>query len=270
MAFHPAGAQIVEIGKDAGDAAVLGDAILVDQADRAADRIFGASEVIATSRAAAARIRDMHGLAHVAVAEPGAEPADPAVPSPTGHRLLCVASVTPRKGQDLLVAALEQDLADLRWDCTFVGAVVRPVPHSSTDIHFVGPKAGDELSAAYANADLVVLPSRAETYGMVVTEALARAVPVLAADVGGVGEALGRAPDGSLPGLLIPPADPAALAAALRAWLTEPGLRIRLRAAAQARRDTLPSWTETARRLTGVLDGRPSHGNTTEHLSEEA
>ena len=54
---------------------------------------------------------------------------------------------------------------------------------------------------------------------MVVTEALARGIPVLATAVGGLPEALGRAPDGSLPGLLVPPDDPAALAGALRRWL---------------------------------------------------
>jgi len=214
--------------------------------------------VIATSRAAAARICDMHDLPDVEVAEPGVDPAESATPGATGHRLLCVASVTPRKGQDLLVAALEEDLGDLRWDCTFVGALVKPVPHTSTGIHFAGPRASAALDDAYANADLFVLPSRAETYGMVVTEALARGLPVVATDVGGVSEALGLAPDGTRPGLLIPPDDRAALAAALRAWLTDPALRDRLRAAARARRPTLPTWTETARRLSDALTPRPS------------
>jgi glycosyltransferase involved in cell wall biosynthesis len=213
-----------------------------------------ATTVIATSEAAAARISGMHGLSGVAVAEPGVDPAAPAVPQPDGRRLLCVASVTPRKGQDLLVTALERDLADLAWHCTFVGALIRPVPHTSGDIRFAGPLAGVALDDAYAKADLFVLPSRAETYGMVVTEALARAVPVLATAVGGVPEALGHAPDGARPGLLIPPEDPAALAGALRAWLTDPALRDRLRAAARGRRDTLPTWTATARRLSEVLD----------------
>src|ERR1700712_1567043 len=54
---------------------------------------------------------------------------------------------------------------------------------------------------------------------MAVPEALARGLPVLAADVGGVTEALGHGEDGTRPGLLVPPGDPAALGAALRAWL---------------------------------------------------
>ncbi|WP_127503411.1 glycosyltransferase family 4 protein [Actinoplanes solisilvae] len=217
-----------------------------------------ASAVIATSDAAAARVREMHDLPHVAVAAPGVSPAPVAVPDPSGRRLLCVASVSPRKGQDLLVGALENDLTGLDWECVFAGALTRPVPHADPRLRFVGPLGGDALEAAYAGSDLFVLPSRAETYGMVVTEALARGVPVLATDVGGVPEALGTAPDGTVPGMLIPPDDQAALATALRAWLTDPALRERLRAAARARRETLPTWDETARRLsTAVREGDP-------------
>ena len=89
----------------------------------------------------------------------------------------------------------------------------------------------------------MVLASRAETYGMVVTEALARGLPVVAAEVGGVPEALGHGADGVRPGLLVPPGDPAALAAALRAWLGDAGLRRRLRRAARERRASLSRWS---------------------------
>ncbi|MGK5685430.1 glycosyltransferase family 4 protein [Actinoplanes sp. URMC 104] len=216
-----------------------------------------ATTVIVTSDAAADRIRDLHGVARVGVAAPGVDPANLAVPHPDGRRLLCVAAVTPRKGQDLLVAALEQDLAGLDWECTFAGALRQPVPYADRRLRFAGPLAGDALDTAYEFSDLLVLPSRAETYGMVVTEALARGIPVLATAVGGVPEALGTAPDGSLPGILIPPDDRPALAGALRAWLTDPALRERLRGAARARRDTLPTWDGTARRLTAILRGDP-------------
>ena len=215
-----------------------------------------ASVVVATSDQAARQLTGTHGLARVEVATPGVDPAPPAEPSPTGHRLLCVASVTPRKGQDLLVAALREHLADLSWRCTFVGALRGPVPPAGPGIDFAGPRTGADLDASYADADLFVLPSRAETYGMVVTEALARGLPVLATEVGGVPEALGLAPDGSRPGRLVRPDDPGALAAALRDWLTDPLLRRGWRAAALARRSTLPGWGETAHRLTEILDGR--------------
>jgi len=215
-----------------------------------------ASVVIATSDQAARRLAAMHGLDRVEVATPGVDPAPVAEPRPAGDRLLCVASVTPRKGQDLLVAALRDHLADLSWRCTFVGALSGPVPPAVPGVHFAGPRTGADLDASYADADLFVLPSRAETYGMVVTEALARGLPVLATEVGGVPEALGLAPDGSRPGRLVRPGDPRALAAALRDWLTDPLLRRSWRAAALARRTSLPAWGETARRLTEIVDGR--------------
>jgi glycosyltransferase involved in cell wall biosynthesis len=220
------------------------------------DTLHLADTVVATSDRAASHLGELHGLSGVRVVAPGVEPAPLAEPSPAGHRLLCVASVTPRKGPDLLVAALQDHIADLRWECTFVGALIAPVPHTSPNIHFTGPRTGAALDASYAAADLFVLPSRAETYGMVVTEALARGLPVVAADVGGVPEALGAAPDGALPGRLIPPDDPVALAGALRDWLTDPALRDRWRTAARARRATLPGWAGTARRLAEVLDAR--------------
>jgi glycosyltransferase involved in cell wall biosynthesis len=88
---------------------------------------------------------------------------------------------------------------------------------------------------------------------MVVTEALARGIPVLAPAVGGVPEALGHAPDGSLPGLLVPPGDPVEFAAALRQWLKGEQLRNELRRSAHDRRATLSGWAVTARLLAGVL-----------------
>ena len=111
------------------------------------------------------------------------------------------------------------------------------------------------LDALATAADLLVLASHAETYGMVVTEALARGLPVLAAEVGGVTEALGHGRDGTRPGLLVPPGDPAALGAALRAWLGDAGLRERLRRAARERRAHLRPWATTASAVGRVLAG---------------
>ena len=126
-----------------------------------------------------------------------------------------------------------------------------PVPYSDPRIHFAGPLVGADLDAAYADADLFVLPSRAETYGMVVTEALARALPVLATDVGGVPEALGRAPRRQPSRPLVPPGDPVVLAGALA-----PGSPTRPCEPSGApppptAAHTLPTWTATARAPTG-------------------
>ena len=90
---------------------------------------------------------------------------------------------------------------------------------------------------------------------MVITEALAHCLPVVATEVGGVTEALGSGSKQSRPGLLVPPDDPAALASALRAWLTDAELRRQLRQAAGARRESLPKWSNTAAVLAGVLAG---------------
>ncbi|MDT7575952.1 MAG: hypothetical protein QOH17_2285, partial [Pseudonocardiales bacterium] len=109
------------------------------------------------------------------------------------------------------------------------------------------------LGRAYAAADVLVLASRAETYGMVVTEALARGVPVVASNVGGVPEALGQLADGSRPGVLVPPGDAAALAGALRGWLVDRDLRQRLRSVARERRASLPDWSTTTDRISWVL-----------------
>jgi glycosyltransferase involved in cell wall biosynthesis len=122
-------------------------------------------------------------------------------------------------------------------------------------VHFQGPQAGADLDRSYAGADLMVLASRAETYGMVITEALAHGMPVVVTDVGGVTEALGYGSDENRPGLLVAPDDPTALAAALRAWLTDAELRRRLRRAARTRRELLPSWSDTAAIFAEVVAG---------------
>ncbi len=202
----------------------------------------------------------------VHVAEPGVEAAEPAPGTEGGGALLCVAAVIPEKGHDVLLDAL-QTVSDLSWECVCVGRLDRDPPFVKSTrrrsveagladrVHFLGPRAGAELDRHYAGADLTVLASRAETYGMVITEALARGLPVVAAEVGGVPEALGYAADGARPGLLVPPEDSAALGAALRAWLADAELRRRLRRAARARGGSLPSWPATASVLARVLTG---------------
>lgn len=229
--------------------------------------LHAADAVVATSPWAARRLADHHGLAadRVHVVAPGTDHARPAAGTDGSSRLLCVAAVTPRKGHDLLIEALAA-VAELPWDCECVGALDRDPAHVERlrrqvrrrdlgdRVRFVGPRTGEPLAARYAAADLMVLASRAETYGMVVTEALARGIPVLATDVGGVPDALGRAPGGDLPGMLVPPGDAAALAEALRHWFTEYELRHRLKLAALHRRNLLERWDSAARRMDGVLE----------------
>ena len=120
-------------------------------------------------------------------------------------------------------------------------------------VRLSGVLTGAALSHAYATADLLVAPSRSETYGMTVTEALAHGLPVIAAAVGGLPEALGSTADGTRPGQLIPPGDPAALAAALADWLGDERHRHRLRAAARQRRSTLRGWEQTTQEIANAL-----------------
>ncbi|MEV7551353.1 glycosyltransferase family 4 protein [Amycolatopsis sp. NPDC089917] len=236
---------------------------LATELDRLERETLGAVEVVVvTSDWAARRLAEHHDLAphRVHVVPPGVDKAEVASGSLSGTNLVCVANVTPRKGQGLLADALKS-LTDLPWTCACVGAIRRETRyverlrrHTLGDrFTLTGPRSGEALEATYAAADLLVLPSRAETYGMVVTEALAHGLPVLATAVDALPDTLGRSPDGSVPGLLVPGEDVSALAKALRRWLTEPDLRDRLRASARLRRETLTGWDETARGVAAVL-----------------
>lgn len=224
--------------------------------------------VVTTSAWTRRRLLELYSLApdRVHVAEPGVEAADLAPGTGTGGALLCVAAVRFDKGHDVLLGALEL-VSDLSWHCVCVGSLERDRAFVeelfgrarerglAQRVEFPGPRIGADLDRSYAGADLMVLASRAETYGMVITEALARGVPIVAAEVGGVAEALGCGADGTLPGLLVPPEDPEALAGALRAWLARAELRGRWRQAARERRESLAGWSRTVSILADVLAG---------------
>ena len=228
--------------------------------------LSAAASVVTTSAWSRRMLLDLYSLPSelVHVAEPGVDAAPVAAGTATGGSLLCVAAVIAGKGHDVLLSALAT-MTDLSWVCRCVGSVRRDPALADTlrrrilderlsdRVCLTGPRTGEDLARSYASADLLVLPSRAETYGMVVTEALARGLPVVAADVGGVSEALGHGTDGIQPGLLVPPDDPAALAAALRAWLGDAEVRRTWRRAARARRASLFGWSTTASVLAEVL-----------------
>jgi glycosyltransferase involved in cell wall biosynthesis len=239
-----------------GGAAVSGDD---EQAVLAAARA-----VVTTSDRTRQLLLDLYALPpdRVHVARPGTDPASVSPPSAGGGRLLCVGTLWPVKGQDLLLEALAGISGT--WRCGFVGPVDRD-PDFVAALHrraaaagiadrlrWAGVRTGAQLAREYRDADLLVVPSRSEAYGMVVGEALAAGVPVLAAAAGGIPEALGRTARG-VPGLLVPPGDPGALAAALARWLADAGLRDRLRRAALERRAGLPGWATTEQQLHGVL-----------------
>ncbi|GAA1535368.1 glycosyltransferase family 4 protein [Actinomadura kijaniata] len=247
----------------------LGDEVGAPPELEAAERdtLRWADAVVTTGEWAAGRLIRRHRLepARIHVVPPGTDPAPLALGTDGATQLLCVGSVTPRKGHDLLIEALA-GLAGLDWECVVVGPLGRDPGYAGRvrelitrrgldrRVRLAGALVGEALANAYDTADLLVFPSRAETYGMAAAEALARGVPVAAAEVGGVPEALGRAPGGDVPGLLVPPDNVSALEDALRRWLTDRGLRLRLRSAARLRRDGLRDWTEAASRMAAALE----------------
>jgi glycosyltransferase involved in cell wall biosynthesis len=228
--------------------------------------LTAAARVVTTSSWTRGWLVDRYALrpSRIHVATPGVDAADPAPGSAAGSELLCVAAVTPGKGHDVLLAALAS-VADLPWRLSCVGSLTRDPDFAdrvgrqartegiADRVCLTGALAVADLDRMYAAADMLVLASRGETYGMVVTEALARGLPVIASAAGGIPEAVGQGTDGVRPGILVPAGDPAALAAALRDWLTDAGLRQRMRSVALDRRATLSGWSDTSATLFRVL-----------------
>jgi glycosyltransferase involved in cell wall biosynthesis len=198
----------------------------------------------------------------IAVVPPGtAKPHASRRPRPGGTRsLLCVASLVPRKGHVLLVDALAR-LRDLDWrllcigslerDRTTVVAVGRAISAAALDrrITLAGEWLPAMLARAYRAADIFVLPSFHEGYGMAYAEAMAHGLPIVATTAGAIPETVPRRA-----GLLVPPGDPAALARALRRLITEPALRDRLAAGSRAAGTQLPDWQQTTKQWEGALD----------------
>jgi glycosyltransferase involved in cell wall biosynthesis len=246
-----------------GDEAGLPTAVARDRDQRERTALHHAGTVLTTSRWTADRVVRRHGLdpTRVHVAPPGVDPAPVAPGSAvTGRppRLFCLGALTPTKGQDLLVAALAR-ITDRPWTAVLGGPHTRDpgfvvrlraaiARHGLADrVAVPGTLTGRTLENHWAAADLLVLPSRTETFGMVVSEALARGIPVVASRVGGVPEALDSS--GPTPGTWVSAENVGALAATLYRWLEDPLLRSGWKLSALGRRGTLAPWTSTSRRI---------------------
>lgn len=242
------------------------------------DVLHAAAAVITTSRWSRDRVVARHHLHpdRVTVALPGVDPSLRRAEVSDGRNLLVVGPVVPAKGHDVLVAALA-GLSDLDWHCTCVGALdldpefVRTLVAEaeqagiSERLLFPGPLTSVELNEARSHTDLMISASRREAYGMAVAEALAHGIPAVVTDVGGHGEAIGEASDGTVPGVLVPADDVEALTSALRRWLADPTVRTGWRQSAALRGQEMTGWTETGRLVAEVLTaiaGEPSPGST--------
>lgn len=227
--------------------------------------------VIVPSETIARRLVRDYGVepARITVARPGTDPvgrapgrgAGAAVDSAAAEgavRLLAVGSLVPRKGHDLLLEALS-GLGALAWRLTIVGAADADPAHAGElrrraaapplagRVEFAGALDAAALAAAYADADLFVLATRHEGFGMALREAMAHGLPVLATAAGAVPEAcLGAA-------RLVPPENVAALRAALAGLIRDAAARAALAARGRAAAARFERWTDTAAAVTEAV-----------------
>jgi glycosyltransferase involved in cell wall biosynthesis len=211
--------------------------------------------VIVTSPSTARLLARDYGVEpdDITVVLPGTEPR---VVASRGRNpplaLLAVGAVVRRKGYDVLVAALAR-MRDLPWRLTIAGDRTRS-PETVTTleaeirhhdlagrIELTGAVDDRRLAELHANADLFVLPSRFEGYGMAFAEAIAHGLPVIGTTAGAIPDTV---PDGA--GILVPPDDADALAQALRHLMTDFSEREKLAAAARAAAARLPTWRQSA------------------------
>lgn len=225
--------------------------------------LHAAALIIVTGRAALPLIA-RYGVpsSRVVIIEPGTDRAPLALGSRNGDtlELLTVANVNAEKGHDMLLTALAA-VPERRWRLSCAGSLTRDPATACAvrsmvstlgleeRVSFLGDLDPPALAASYQQADLFVLATRRETYGMAVAEALAHGLPVVATATGAIPELV--AEDA---GLLVPVGDTTAFAEVLSRVMGDADLRARLAAGARRKRLTLPSWEEAAGRMAAVLD----------------
>ncbi len=196
----------------------------------------------------------------VTAVEPGTDPA-PRFQGSGGSEvdLLAVGSIIPRKGHIVLVEALA-GLSDLPWRLTIIGSPDRDhacaaqldaaiAAHGlQSRVRLSGEASQEAVDAAYAKTDLFILPSFYEGYGMVLSEAMARGLPIVATTGGAAAQTV---PDAAA--LKMPPGDVLALRAALRLAIADGDLRARLSEASWVAGQGLPRWADGAKRIAQVL-----------------
>ena len=194
----------------------------------------------------------------IMVAEPGTDRSTRAKGTGLPLHLLAVGSVVPRKGYDVLVRALAP-LAERAWTLSIVGpardenllsALETQIADAglSSRIRLLGARSEAELDAIYATADIFVMPSLFEGYGMVLGEAMARGLPIVCTTGGAAAE---TAPNSAA--LKVSPGDPVAFGAAVTKLIDDPVLRAGLSDASWVAGLMLPTWDDAAKRVAAVL-----------------
>jgi glycosyltransferase involved in cell wall biosynthesis len=175
--------------------------------------------------------------------------------------LLCVGTLTPRKGHAVLFEALNE-VRDRHWHLTCAGSLLRDVPTVAALQHqldrlslrkrvsLLGDLDREALDRQYARADVFVLPSFLEGYGMALAEAVAFGLPVVSTTAGAIPETVPANAS-----LLVAPGDSRALAKALSTVIDDPARRAQLAANARAARASLPTWATAATKFIAALDG---------------
>jgi glycosyltransferase involved in cell wall biosynthesis len=222
-----------------------------------------AKRVVTTSAATGRLLLEDYGVAtdRITVVPPGTDPAPAAKGSSDGVvRLLAVGAVVPRKGYDVLIAALAT-MPRSPWTLTIAGDRTRDLQCAARldaeiarlglgeRVAVLGAVPNDRLSELYGGADVFVLPSRFEGYGMVFAEALARALPIIGTTAGAIPETVAQGA-----GLLVPPDDAPALTAALKRLIDDPAERRRMAACARRACTAQPSWSASARLFAQAIE----------------
>jgi glycosyltransferase involved in cell wall biosynthesis len=223
--------------------------------------------IVVTSGATAAAVCGRFGVAadRIHVVEPGTDPA-PLARGSDGSEvvLLTVANLIPRKGHDILFRALARILRAsplLPWRLMCAGSLEHDPSTAAAlralvkaeglidRVRFLGELDGARLADAYHRADVFVLATRHEGYGMAVAEALARGLPVVSTRTGAIPHLVGpRA------GALVEPGDESAFGEALARVIADGRYRQLLAAGARDARSGLPTWDRSVSKIAAILD----------------